>query len=206
MLATNSLVTLLLAWGIQILGADVQPPSDREIREMLQVDDQIGGEQRTLIAFGEQLFPAYLRILAAKDVKPTEVTRIFSMLTVVKADRSRFHEHAVDGLAHSRNGVRRSAVALLAEIGGERDTAPIHALLSDGDFTVGVAAVKTIQAIGGPRDLAALNTWLAVSNDKRYTPEYRKQYEILREYVTKSRDGLKERLDKEKEKTKKPKL
>ena len=54
--------------------------------------------------------------------------------------------------------------------------------------------VKTLATIGGPRELAALNIWLAVSKPENY----------VRKYVTASRDALRARLDEAKAKKPKP--
>lgn len=178
--------------------AQADDPRDDMAIRLLFTANEFKEQREALISHGEKLFQAYERILADKNATRREIGGIFGVLIEVQADRSRFLERAVAELASPDSGVRRNAVRLLAEIGSQRDTPPVHSLLSDEDFTVGVAAAMTIQAIGGSRDLAALNTWLAVSNDKRYSSEYRKQYEVLREHVTKARDGLKQRLDKEK--------
>lgn len=173
-------------------------PDDHTIRKMIMAVDFRG--LNDVIALGDKAFPAYERILADPKVDNFEVVRIFGILASVnmKGDRSRFLERAVAELASHDGLVRWSAVGLLAKIGSERDTSPIIALLSDDDFTTGIVAAAAVQAIGGPRDLVALDTWLRANSDKRFTPEYRKQYEILREHVTKARDELKQRLDKQK--------
>lgn len=175
------------------------PRDDRAIRQALSAHE-FKEERLALISFGEKLFPAYERILADKNATRHEIGRIYIVLSAVKADRRRFLERAVASLVDSDSGNRRCAVILLGQIGSERDTAPIVALLSDTEFTVGYAAAETLQAIGGPRDLAAMNTWLAVSKPENYSKEYQGSYETIRKNVTKSRDELKTRLDKAKKK------
>ena len=122
----------------------------------------------------------------------------------MKADRSRFLKTAIGKLVDSDKSVRRVAVSFLGEIGSERDTAPIVALLADEEFTVGVAAAKALSTIGGPRELAALNVWLTVTKPENYSKEWQGSYESLQKNVTKSRDALKARLDEAKAKNPKP--
>jgi HEAT repeat protein len=175
-----------------------------KIRLLLTSEEYIDRNELTKLGgLSSAAFPLYGRILDDPKEDTYIVARTLGVLSIIKADRSQFLDRTVTKLSDSHSGVRRSAVQLLAQIGSDHDVAPVIAMLSDEDFTIGIAAAKTIQAIGGSRDLAALDTWLRVTNDKRYTPKYRQQYEELREYVAKARDGLKERLDKEK--AKKPK-
>ena len=178
-------------------------PNDRAIRLMLTAIE-FKDERKLLVQHGEKIFPSFERILADRDANSTELTRLFIVLLAVKADRSRFLESAVAKLSHSDKSVRRVAVSFLGEIGSERDTAPIVALLADEEFTVGVAAAKTLSTIGGPRELAALNIWLTVTKPENYSKEWQGSYESLRKNVIKSRDALKERLDKEKAQKPKP--
>ncbi len=178
-------------------------PNDRAIRLMLTAIE-FKGERKLLVQHGEKIFPCFERILADPDANSTELTRLFIVLTAAKADRSRFLEPAVAKLSHSDKSVRRVAVSLLGEIGSERDAAPIVALLADEEFTVGVAAAKTLSTIGGPRELAALNIWLKVTKPENYSKEWQGSHEGLRKNVTKSRDALKARLDEAKAKKIKP--
>lgn len=178
-------------------------PNDRAIRLMLTAIE-FKDERKLLVQYGEKLFPSFERILADRDANSTELTRLFIVLLAVKADRSRFLESAVAKLTDSDKSIRNVAVSLLGDIGSELDTAPIVALLSDEEFTVGVAAAKTLSKIGGARELAALNVWLTVTKPENYSKEWQGSYESLRKNVTKSRDALKERLDKEKAPKPKP--
>ncbi len=178
-------------------------PNDRAIRLMLTAIE-FKDERKLLVQHGEKLFPSFERILADRDANPTELTRLFIVLLAVKADRSRFLESTVAKLSHSDKSIRNVAVSLLGDIGSELDTAPIVALLADEEFTVGVAAAKAISTIGGPRELAALNIWLIVTKPENYSKEWQGSYESLRKNVTKSRDALKARLDKEKVQKPKP--
>ncbi len=155
-------------------------------------------DRKLLVQHGEKIFPSFERILADRDANSTELTRLFIVLSALKADRSRFLEPAVTKLSHSDKSVRRVAVSFLGEIGSERDASPIVALLADEEFTVGVSAAKTLSTIGGPRELAALNVWLTVTKPETYSKEWQGRYDSLRRNVTNSRDALKARLDKEK--------
>lgn len=175
------------------------------VRNLLKSGPELNWDELTKSrGLSAAALPFYTRILDDPKEEPSVVARTLLVLTKVKADRSPVLERAVTKLADSDGDIRRNATRLLGQIGGTRDTAPIIALLSDDDVSVGMAAAEAIQAIGGPRDLVALDAWLRVSPNKQHTPEYRKQYEKLRDHVEKARDGLKTRLDKEK--AQRPKL
>lgn len=116
-----------------------------------------------------------------------EVTRIYSALATIPADRSSFLETAVGGLASPHDGVRRSALYLIAQIGTARDTVPVAVLLSDDEVTVAHAAVEALVRIGDRRALAALDTWLASGNHRTRTG--------YRNDVAKMRDELWDRLE-----------
>jgi hypothetical protein len=83
--------------------------------------------------------------------------------------------------------VRWVAVQLLEQIGTNVEGSAVVALLSDAEKLVAYAAAKTLVAIGGPRELIAMDAWLlGVSHqDDRQ----------LRLHVKKCRDRLAERLD-----------
>ena len=153
-------------------------------------------EHAILVEQGEKAFPAFLQILTAKDVKPIETARIFNVLAKVKIDRSQFLEHAILGLSHEHVSVRGTAVQLIAQIGSARDIAPVVALLSDTEWTNSVAAAKTLATIGDKRALAAMDVWLNSATPRNSVAE--KANELLRTNLTKYRDELKARLDKEK--------
>ncbi len=193
-----NLTLALAAWtGIQP-EEKVQIPSDYEILQMLRVDCGLGIIEAwpKLLALGDRAFPAYLRILAAKDITAREVGRIFGIVVNVKADRSQFLEHAVAGLASSDDGLRRSSLHLIAGIGSSRDSAPIVALLSDKEWTVCIAAAKALAKIGDQRTLTAMNVWLNSSSPRKDRNElFDKSF---REDIAKYRDELKQRLEKEK--------
>lgn len=170
-------------------GADV--PTDDEIRELLRPTDDKQLRQY-LIALGEKAFPAYKRILA--DPHADEAGRIFSVLTVVKADPHCFLEQAITGLTHSDFFARLTAAGLLARIGSAHDAAPVVALLSDKRWEVPFAAAKTLAVIGDQRTLTAMDVWLnsAIHRDNAA------EYEAQRKHIAKCRDELKQRLDKQK--------
>jgi len=158
------------------------------IRTMLKIDET-----------GCRYFPAFETLLKDDRSDPWHVSRLLLFLCSVKSDRKQFHDLAVHRLAHSDAGVRMEAVKLLSQIGNEHDTAPVIALLSDGDFLTAYRAAETLTAIGGPKDLMAMNAWLNATDHKRFLPEYQLTHDSLRRYMTKFRDELKERLDKQKE-------
>ena len=169
------------------------PPSDE--REVL---DLLGGEEfkedrQKLVAWGAEAFPIYLGILEHKECTAMEKSRIFSVLRSVKADRSRFLEAVVSALAHENWSLRSSAVQLVAQIGTAKDASPVVALLSDGVEPAYQSnchfAAKTLAAIGGPREVIAMDAWLlgvSYADDKP-----------LRTHVKKCRDELAARLAKE---------
>lgn len=183
------MLRLVPAEGAQQASLDIE-----DVKEMLRATDQIGGEQKKLLSLGEKAFPIYLRILSSKVSEPLEVSRVFVVVAAVKGDRSQFLEPAIASLSHSDDSVRRNAATLIALIGSPRDSAPLVALLSDKEWTVSVAAVKAIAAIGDHRSLQAIDCWL---NGSIPTGSDRPEKE-LRKHVTKHRDELHLRLEKEK--------
>lgn len=170
-------------------------PDIDTIRDMLSVIE-FKQERTDLIALGAKAFPVYEQILDDPKATHGEIGRIFGVLAAVKADRSRFLEHAIAGLASPDKGVRRAVVALLAQIGSSRDAAPVVALLSDTDWTISLAAAKTLAAIGDRRALAAMNVWLNSGSPLKDRNE--RFNELHRQDVAKCRDELKQRLDKAK--------
>jgi len=162
--------------------------SETTVRNLLN-GAEFKEERQKLIAGGEHYFRAYETILTDPKAKTHEVARIFNVIREVKADRSRFLEHAASALAHEDGWVRGSAVQLLADIGSRAVAAPIVALLSDGekvaDQVNAYLAAKALAALGGPREVIAMDTWLlGVSHrDDRH----------LRAHVKKWRDELEKR-------------
>ena len=139
-----------------------------------------------MIGWGESAFPMYEVILADPDTKPAQVARAFIVIRQVKADRRRFLEIAVSRLADPARAVRGEAVRLLGEIGSEQDTPPVVALLSDHEELVCFAAAKALAAIGGKRDVAAMDVWLRSGNHRDW-PKYLA-------HVKRCRDDLEVRL------------
>jgi HEAT repeat protein len=162
----------------------------REIRGRLGDFEFNRESYGVLVKMGPKAFPVYETILADPKSDPDSVTRIFSVLAAVDADRSRFVEPAVQRLADPEWGVRLSAVKCLAKIGSSRDGAPIVVLLADENPLVVFAAAKTLVAIGDRRTLAAMDVWLNSGVNRH-------DHADLRRHVAKCRDELKQRLDKE---------
>jgi HEAT repeat protein len=106
----------------------------------------------------------------------------------MKCDTRRFALLGTKRLSDDDEGVRRLAAALLEKIGTERDTPPLIALLSDEEVTVQHQAAKALVAIGGTRDLIAMDAWL-----KKGTGGNR-HVESLR-HVKECRDALELRLN-----------
>ena len=202
-----SMLLLVGATSIPIRGKPVEltKANEKEIRSVLNDDHTLDRDALSKSNGLSQLaLPLYGRILDNPDSDAHLVVRTLVVLIEIKADRSTFVDRAILKLADPRAKVRSYAVSLLGNIGSERDTAPIVALLADEEFTVGVAAAKALSIIGGPRELAALNIWLTVTKPENYSKEWQGRYESLRKNVTNSRDALKERLDKAKAQTPKP--
>jgi hypothetical protein len=140
-----------------------------------------------LIRRGEKAFPSLVTVLSDEKATRSEVLTTLGVIARVKADRSRFHGHAVGFLRHSDPEVRWAAVKLLEQIGTEKDTATLYPMMTDPELVVRYAAPKAIAAIGGRRDLAKLNKLLQ-ANKFQDGDDYRAKLE-------KYRDAMKKRLD-----------
>ena len=161
-------------------------PSEKEIRGMLR-DPHFGkGSLQALVGMGERAFPAFEKILADPGRDPYSVCSIYCVLHNGRADPGRFREHAVADLAHPDVSIRRSAVGFLARVGSPGDVPPVVALLSDTEWTVSVAAAKTLAAIGDWRAVNAMDAWLDANG--------RAAGHLLR-HVKECRDELKRRLE-----------
>jgi HEAT repeat protein len=136
---------------------------------------------------GEAAFPALEAIIADPKSRSEQVACALIVVRDAKGDRRRFVEPTVQRLADSTSDVRRYAVLALAMIGSDRDTAPVVALLSDEDVSVVYAAAKTLAAIGGRRDVVAMDVWLKTGNHR--------EARGLRKDVKECRDALQKRLD-----------
>lgn len=162
------------------------------VREWLQLNE-FKASRQALVELGTRAFEAYHLILSDPDATDHEVSRIFGVLALVKGDRKPFLEHAVRSLANKDARVRWTAVGLLGAIGGRAEASPVVALLSDGkkpgDIVVVFSAAETLAAIGGPREVIAMDAWLLGGShldDKK-----------LRAHVKRYRDELAARLAKE---------
>jgi HEAT repeat protein len=181
--------TLSSPLAAQDTGA-TQSAIEARVREILSmVEPKEHAEE--LVRLGEQAFPSYEKVLTDPKSHHSEVTRVFSVLRFVQADRRRFVEHAVRRLSDSHVGVRRSAVQLLGQIGGRGDASPIVALLWDEDRTAVYAAVEALSAIGGAREGSALDIWLRSGS--------RRDDAALRNHVQHTRDALRRKVEKERE-------
>jgi hypothetical protein len=138
---------------------------------------------------GDRLFPYYESILKTPGVTHAEINRVFTLICASRtdADRSRFHEFAVNSLTHEKRGVRRSAIALLAKIGRSEDAPLLTPFLADDYASLIVDTARALAAIGGPNELAALEAWL---KNGRF-----REVPSVRDRVTEQRDRLKARLD-----------
>lgn len=185
-------IALILA-GVSFIGlsfSNEDSPTVDEVTELLREnEDNFSAGHQKLEKLGEKAFPAYVKILDRGGPFPSDISNIFYVLTQVKADRSRFLEYAINGLAHKNVSVRYNAVQLLAQIGCAKDTAPVVALLSDKQWEIPFAAAKTLAAIGDRRTVDAFDVWLQTDGIQREDRQ-------LLEHVKKCREELKARLDK----------
>jgi HEAT repeat protein len=188
-------IPLIVAINIGCFSANIKStgiddiPHWQDIRDSLREEvDYFRNKQHPLVSLGEKAFPAYVKILEAKDAEPGDICSVFEILVQVKGDRSRFLEYAVNGLADKQFLTRLAAVELLGQIGSEKDAAPVVALLSDERREASFAAAKTLAAIGDRRTVVAFDVWLRSGN-------HWQDRELL-QHVTKRRDELKARLEK----------
>ena len=171
-----------------------QPQPKKEItvesvREMLQkFYFEEWKDYDTLVGYGAAAFPVYDAILADPNHLSIERERIFVVVAAVNADGTRYRELAIKSLSHKDKYLRSAAAHLLAKIGTEQDTAPVVALLSDEDATVVRESANTLAAIGGWRDLVAIDAWLRSAKAQKIAESWLK-------HVEKARDALKKRLD-----------
>jgi hypothetical protein len=143
---------------------------------------------------GERAFPAFEAIISDPKSEPLHVSQALGNLCGIEGNRDRFRELAVRRLTDPDAGVRQYAAKLLGVIGGERDAAPIVALLADEKTEVSYAAAKALVAIGEGPTVVAMGVWLNSGNHR--------EDRGLREHVAKCRDELRQRLEKAKPPTK----
>lgn len=129
----------------------------------------------------------YLSILADEHANSMEIHRIFAQVCGQKGDRGEFLPHALRCLSHKSAGVRRTAAALIEEIGGPDQAPSLVPLLSDEDVLVQQYAASALAKIGTAKELEALERRLATTAEGDL-PDI---LAILRE----SRDRFKKRLD-----------
>jgi HEAT repeat protein len=183
---------MLLSAGLAEL--DTASPVDVQVVRRLLGRFDFRDELLQLLKLGESAFPAYEALLADPTEHPVRIVNIFVVLRDIKGDRSRFLEHAVRRLVDGDEGVRWHAVKLVAEIGSIAEASPLIALLSDKDITVRYAAAQTLVAIGGSREVIAMDAWL-LGDSHRADFKYRQR-------VKECRDQLQKRLDDERTKRK----
>ncbi len=143
---------------------DSPSPTVEHVREILRGFERADKVDKRLIEFGPRAFPAYEAIIADPKSESREIVLLFGAVGDIKADRKQFLDLAAARLNDSSSNVRRAALLLLNEIGSDRDTSPIVALLSDEDKLVRRTAAKTLSRIGGKRDLVAMDIWLKTGN------------------------------------------
>jgi HEAT repeat protein len=182
------------------LPPDTPLPDDARVRDMLGRDISGSyGDQWTiggwLVRHGERLYPAYERVLADPRTGPLQAQNLIDILTGVGGDRTRFADPVAARLWFPRPEVRASAVMLLGEIGTDKQAAALVPLLGDATphrvpyITIRSLAAEAMAKIGGRRELAALDQFVALSEsyDKLAGPD--------RDAIVKARDALRKRLD-----------
>ncbi len=164
---------------------------ERQIREALcwgcLDDPEELKKYHYLLRVGEKAYPIYEAILSDPKVTPEAVTKVYLLIDGEKPGARRFREYAVTHLTHADPGIRADALILLKDIGSSVEASPAVALLSDEDVSVRYAAARTLAAIGGSREVVAMDAWLRGVT-------YRDKVEF-RQHVKKCRDELKRRLD-----------
>jgi hypothetical protein len=184
---------LLAALGSPAAAQEKAEPTVERIRSLLNVHE-FKEQYRELIGFGEAAFPAYEQILNDPAANSMEVVGIFCVLGGVQADRRRFIEPAVRRLTEPSRDRRLSAVQILGRIGSRGDASPVVALLWDEERPVVRAAAEALCAIGGERELTALDIWIKAGNHRTDGD--------LRRIVQQYRNQLQRRVEEEKKQTK----
>jgi HEAT repeat protein len=190
---SNLFLVLLAILSAHAKAQEKTGPTVEHIRKLLNVFE-FKQEYRKLIDLRETAFPAYEQILNDPTVNTFEVVRIFGVLGGVQADRRQFVEPAARRLADHDTDLRRSAIQLLGRIGSRSDAAPVVALLWDEDRTVVYAAAETLSAIGGERELVALDIWAQANAESLRIDSQ------LRQRTEQARDALRQRAEEERKK------
>jgi hypothetical protein len=165
-------------------------PSISEIRAILS--DGADGPLRQLVRLGERAFPTYESILSDPAVTAREAARIFGLLRDVKAERSRFAEYTGRWLTADEADASRQAAHLLSQIGNRSDASLLVALLWDQDGTIVGPVVTRLGAIGGGRELTALDIWARIKAEKLHADD------DLRRHLQQARDAIQRRIEAEK--------
>ncbi len=183
--------TVLAFDGRVIAAPPLNVKEERQIREALHWNILAEGDVEKkwdyLTQMGGKAFPVYEAILSDPKVESEEVARVLLVLCNLKMDRRRFLRHAISRLTEAEFSIRFNAVTLLGQIGSPADASPVVALLSDKETPIVQAAARSLAAIGGSREVVAMDVWLIGAS----YPDNAK----LREHVQECRDKLKKRLD-----------
>ena len=142
-----------------------QPKTVTDLRRTLNGDEFHG----TAIGYareGEKLFPLYLDLLEDRSSEVIHVGRVFAILSLVQADRSRFRDITLERVFDKNPNTRHCAAEFLSIVGTSADTAVLYPLLYDLDSGVVCAAGGTMVTIGGARDLAVFD--FAMRNAGKY--------------------------------------
>ena len=148
---------------------------------------------KSIVTPGDNRLIAACEVMLAAPNDAEETASAFWILSCSKGDRRRFIKPAVAALRAADRHVRWSAADLLGEIGTRAEGAALIASLNDSSADVVNTAAKSLAAIGGPADLAALDAWLGGKGpDWNGNVPRRPDF---REEVTKYRDAMAARLE-----------
>ncbi len=140
-----------------------------------------------------ELMPFLEDILDDPKCDYRHICRVFGTLCYLDADVTQFLDRAVTRLGDDERMVKISALKFIRTIGSQADAAPVVILLYDRHGEVRCAAAKTLVAIGGKRELAALD--LVLKEPERV---FRNGHAVVNnqnmEFYQKCRDELEARL------------
>ncbi len=144
----------------------------------------------------EEVLPYVENILADPESGTRALDRafIFANKYLTKYDCKTLVEPTVAHLKHHNWEIKAEAMMLLREIGRREDCPAVTVLLDAESHYNHIGAAMTLEKLGGRRELIALDLWL---NQRAADAKGDRNAKDTFEYVTKARDALRERLEKE---------
>lgn len=139
---------------------------------------------------GEKVLPYFAHILADEKRTNRQVVRafIFTRNHLTEYDCKMLVEPAVGLFMHQDQQIRAEAVWLLRLIGNKQDAPSVTMMLDDEWMGARKSAAICLGMIGGKHELLALDLWIARKGAEK---------DEAFDEVKKSRDKLRERLEKE---------